>query len=82
MSNSSLLAWLAAQAAQREERGLTRRLTESDRGEPLLVNITQRNHPELARMFSVGFDMCAGDPAARNGDRPESALRARRRAAS
>jgi 8-amino-7-oxononanoate synthase len=36
MSNSSFLAWLAAQAAQREERGLTRRLTESDRGEPLL----------------------------------------------
>ena len=48
MSNSSFLAWLAAQAAEREEHGLTRRLTESDRGEPLL-DLAGNDYLGLAR---------------------------------
>ncbi len=36
MTESSFPAWLAAEAAGREARGLTRRLAEADRGEPLL----------------------------------------------
>jgi 8-amino-7-oxononanoate synthase len=36
MSESSFPAWLAAQAEQRAERGLVRRLADADRGEPLL----------------------------------------------
>ena len=48
MSSSSFPAWLAAQAAQREERGLTRRLAESDRGEPLL-DLAGNDYLGLAR---------------------------------
>ena len=48
MSSSSFPAWLAAQAAQREERGLTRRLVESDRGEPLL-DLAGNDYLGLAR---------------------------------
>jgi 8-amino-7-oxononanoate synthase len=45
---SSFPAWLAAQAAQREDRGLTRRLAESDRGEPLL-DLAGNDYLGLAR---------------------------------
>ena len=48
MSGSSFPAWLAAQAAQREELGLTRRLAESDRGEPLL-DLAGNDYLGLAR---------------------------------
>jgi 8-amino-7-oxononanoate synthase len=48
MSQSSFPAWLAAQAADREERGLTRRLAESDRGEPLL-DLAGNDYLGLAR---------------------------------
>ena len=48
MSSSSFPAWLAAQAAQREDRGLTRRLAESDRGEPLL-DLAGNDYLGLAR---------------------------------
>ena len=48
MSRSSFPAWLAAQAAEREERGLTRRLTPSDRGEPLL-DLAGNDYLGLAR---------------------------------
>ena len=48
MNGSSFPAWLAAQAAQREERGLTRRLVESDRGEPLL-DLAGNDYLGLAR---------------------------------
>jgi 8-amino-7-oxononanoate synthase len=48
MNDSSFPAWLAAQAAQREERGLTRRLVESDRGEPLL-DLAGNDYLGLAR---------------------------------
>lgn len=48
MSDSSFPAWLAAQATYREERGLTRRLTESDRGEPLL-DLAGNDYLGLAR---------------------------------
>jgi 8-amino-7-oxononanoate synthase len=48
MSQSSFPAWLAAQAAEREERGLTRRLTASDRGEPLL-DLAGNDYLGLAR---------------------------------
>jgi 8-amino-7-oxononanoate synthase len=48
MSQSSFPAWLAAQAAEREERGLTRRLAESDRGEPLL-DLAGNDYLGLAR---------------------------------
>lgn len=40
--------WLAAQAADREERGLTRRLADSDRGEPLL-DLAGNDYLGLAR---------------------------------
>ncbi|HMD23177.1 MAG TPA: aminotransferase class I/II-fold pyridoxal phosphate-dependent enzyme [Streptosporangiaceae bacterium] len=46
--SSSFPAWLAAQAAQREDRGLTRRLAESDRGEPLL-DLAGNDYLGLAR---------------------------------
>ena len=45
---SSFPAWLAAQAAEREERGLTRRLADSDRGEPLL-DLAGNDYLGLAR---------------------------------
>jgi len=48
MTGSSFPAWLAAQAAGREERGLTRRLAESDRGEPLL-DLAGNDYLGLAR---------------------------------
>jgi 8-amino-7-oxononanoate synthase len=48
MSRSSFPAWLAGQAADREERGLTRRLAESDRGEPLL-DLAGNDYLGLAR---------------------------------
>jgi 8-amino-7-oxononanoate synthase len=48
MSRSSFPAWLAAQAAEREERGLTRRLAPSDRGEPLL-DLAGNDYLGLAR---------------------------------
>ena len=48
MNDSSFPAWLAAQATQREERGLTRRLVESDRGEPLL-DLAGNDYLGLAR---------------------------------
>jgi len=44
--------WLAAQAAQREELGLTRRLSDSDRGEPLL-DLAGNDYLGLARDFRV-----------------------------
>jgi 8-amino-7-oxononanoate synthase len=40
--------WLASQAAEREELGLTRRLTDSDRGEPLL-DLAGNDYLGLAR---------------------------------
>jgi len=48
MTESSFPAWLAAQAAQREQLGLTRRLAESDRGEPLL-DLAGNDYLGLAR---------------------------------
>ena len=48
MSQSSFPAWLAAQAAERDERGLTRRLADSDRGEPLL-DLAGNDYLGLAR---------------------------------
>jgi 8-amino-7-oxononanoate synthase len=48
MNDSSFPAWLAAQAAQREELGLTRQLAESDRGEPLL-DLAGNDYLGLAR---------------------------------
>ena len=48
MTKSSFPAWLAAQAAQREELALTRRLAESDRGEPLL-DLAGNDYLGLAR---------------------------------
>ncbi len=48
MNESSFPAWLAAQAAQREARGLTRRLTDCDRGEPLL-DLAGNDYLGLAR---------------------------------
>jgi 8-amino-7-oxononanoate synthase len=48
MTDSSFQNWLAAQAADREERGLTRRLAESDRGEPLL-DLAGNDYLGLAR---------------------------------
>jgi 8-amino-7-oxononanoate synthase len=48
MSQSSFPAWLAAQAAEREERGLTRRLASADRGEPLL-DLAGNDYLGLAR---------------------------------
>jgi 8-amino-7-oxononanoate synthase len=48
MNDSSFPAWLAAQAAQREEHGLTRRLVDSDRGEPLL-DLAGNDYLGLAR---------------------------------
>jgi 8-amino-7-oxononanoate synthase len=45
---SSFTDWLAAQAAERESRGLTRRLTEADRGEPLL-DLAGNDYLGLAR---------------------------------
>ncbi len=48
MKGGSFPAWLAGQAAQREERGLTRRLVESDLGEPLL-DLAGNDYLGLAR---------------------------------
>ncbi len=48
MSQSSFPAWLAAQAAEREAHGLTRRLVDSDRGEPLL-DLAGNDYLGLAR---------------------------------
>ena len=48
MNASSFPAWLAAEAAEREARGLTRRLTDSDRGEPLL-DLAGNDYLGLAR---------------------------------
>jgi 8-amino-7-oxononanoate synthase len=48
MSGSSFPAWLAAQAAERDQRGLTRRLADSDRGEPLL-DLAGNDYLGLAR---------------------------------
>jgi 8-amino-7-oxononanoate synthase len=48
VSASTFPAWLAAQAAEREAFGLTRRLTESDRGEPLL-DLAGNDYLGLAR---------------------------------
>jgi 8-amino-7-oxononanoate synthase len=48
MTGSSFPAWLAAQAAEREARGLTRRLVEADRGEPLL-DLAGNDYLGLAR---------------------------------
>jgi len=48
MTESSFPAWLAAQAAEREERGLTRRLVEADRGE-LLLDLAGNDYLGLAR---------------------------------
>jgi 8-amino-7-oxononanoate synthase len=51
MTESGFPAWLAAQAAEREEQGLTRRLAEpaiSDRGEPLL-DLAGNDYLGLAR---------------------------------
>lgn len=48
MTRSSFPAWLAAQAAEWEDRGLTRQLTESDRGEPLL-DLAGNDYLGLAR---------------------------------
>jgi 8-amino-7-oxononanoate synthase len=48
MSQSSFPAWLAAQAAEREAHGLTRRLADSDRGEPLL-DLAGNDYLGLAR---------------------------------
>src|SRR5215469_1667065 len=45
---SSFTGWLAAQAAERESRGLTRRLADSDRGEPLL-DLAGNDYLGLAR---------------------------------
>ena len=48
MNKSSFPAWLASQAAWREERGLNRRLVESDGGEPLL-DLAGNDYLGLAR---------------------------------
>ena len=48
MTECSFTVWLAAQAAERESRGLTRRLTEADRGEPLL-DLAGNDYLGLAR---------------------------------
>jgi 8-amino-7-oxononanoate synthase len=48
MTESSFPAWLAAQAAGREARGLTRRLVEADRGE-LLLDLAGNDYLGLAR---------------------------------
>jgi 8-amino-7-oxononanoate synthase len=48
MTESSFPAWLAAQAAEREARGLTRRLVEADRGE-LLLDLAGNDYLGLAR---------------------------------
>ncbi len=48
MTECSFTGWLAAQAAERESRGLTRRLTEADRGEPLL-DLAGNDYLGLAR---------------------------------
>jgi 8-amino-7-oxononanoate synthase len=48
MTNSSFPAWLAAQAAEREAHGLTRRLADADRGEPLL-DLAGNDYLGLAR---------------------------------
>jgi 8-amino-7-oxononanoate synthase len=48
MNEGSFLTWLTAQAAEREERGLTRRLVDSDRGEPLL-DLAGNDYLGLAR---------------------------------
>src|SRR5215470_6660193 len=48
MTESGFPAWLAAQAAEREEQGLTRRLADSDRGEPLL-DLAGNDYLGLAR---------------------------------
>ena len=48
MTGSSFPAWLAAQAAEREARGLTRRLVEADRGERLL-DLAGNDYLGLAR---------------------------------
>jgi 8-amino-7-oxononanoate synthase len=48
MTESSFPAWLAAQAAEREARGLTRRLNEADRGE-LLLDLAGNDYLGLAR---------------------------------
>ena len=48
MTGSSFPAWLAAQAADLERRALTRRLVDSDRGEPLL-DLAGNDYLGLAR---------------------------------
>jgi 8-amino-7-oxononanoate synthase len=48
VTGSSFPAWLAAQAAERAARGLTRRLVEADRGEPLL-DLAGNDYLGLAR---------------------------------
>jgi 8-amino-7-oxononanoate synthase len=48
VSGSSFPAWLAAQAAEREARGLTRRLADADRGKPLL-DLAGNDYLGLAR---------------------------------
>jgi len=48
MSPSNFVSWLAAQAAEREAQGLTRRLADSDRGEPLL-DLAGNDYLGLAR---------------------------------
>jgi 8-amino-7-oxononanoate synthase len=48
VTESSFPAWLAAQAAEREARGLTRRLAGADRGEPLL-DLAGNDYLGLAR---------------------------------
>jgi 8-amino-7-oxononanoate synthase len=48
VTGSSFPAWLAAQAAEREAHGLTRRLVEADRGEPLL-DLAGNDYLGLAR---------------------------------
>lgn len=52
VTGSSFPAWLAAQAAEREARGLTRRLAEADRGEPLL-DLAGNDYLGLARAPEV-----------------------------
>ena len=48
MTGSSFEAWLAAQAAERQAHGLTRRLVEADRGDPLL-DLAGNDYLGLAR---------------------------------
>jgi len=71
VNEGSFPAWLAAQAAERDERGLTRRLVDSDRGEPLLDLAGNdylglvRNHRVVAGAVGAAQTWGAGAGASR-----------------